>query len=57
MRKKLHKYTIVLWVQPIYTLTFLCVFVYTLFEPKSQWYIYGISLPLSNSVGTSDTHT
>jgi hypothetical protein len=22
---------------------------YTLFEPKSQWYIYGISLPFSNS--------
>jgi hypothetical protein len=25
---------------------------YALFETKSQWYIYGISLPLSNSVCT-----
>jgi hypothetical protein len=48
--QKFRKYTIVIWVQPKYTLTFPCVFVYTLFEPKSHWYIYGISLPLSNSV-------
>jgi hypothetical protein len=25
------------------------------FEPESQWNIYGISLPLSNSVGVTDS--
>jgi hypothetical protein len=47
MCKKFRKYTIVIWVQPKYAMTFPCILVYVLFEPKSQWYIYEISLPLS----------
>jgi hypothetical protein len=34
MRQKFGKYTIVIWVQPKYTLTFPCIFVYVLFEPQ-----------------------